>query len=187
MTEEQPMLAPEFDLDAWIDGTCGVTALARIIQRGDLIATRIELEEELKAAAKTRPVDRGVTDRSPEHLRAQLDEVNAQIWGSSIIVTLQDRTTEHRKKVRAAVADSLDINQKDDPDGYFRALLLAEIADSIVKVETPEGKEIPLGPAGFGWERLAKIRERCGDAALIEVVERYQKMTSSAPAVQAPF
>jgi hypothetical protein len=184
---DQPMLAPDFDLDAWIDGTTGITASARIIQRGDLIATRIALEEELQAARKNRQPERGVNDRGTESTRAELDAVNAQIWASSIVVTMEDRTADHRKKVRAQAAADLELNQKDEPERFFHTLLLVEIADSIVKVETPEGKTIPMGPDGFGWRRLQAIREKCGDAALIEVVERYQKMTSSAPAVQAPF
>lgn len=184
---DQPTLAPDFDLDAWIDGTTGITTAARIIQRGDLIARRIELEAELEVARKSRSSERGVTDRGPESIRSELDEVNRQIWESSIVVTMQDRTTDHRKKIRDEAAKQIGLDQKADPDTYFRTLLLVEMADAIVKVETPEGKTIPMGPNGFGWERLSSIRDRCGDAALIEVVERYQKMTSTAPAVQAPF
>jgi hypothetical protein len=184
---EQPTLAPDFDLDAWIDGSCGITTAARIIQRGDLIATRIELEEELRAATKMRPVDRGVNDRGVETIRAELDDVNAQIWSSSIVVTMQDRTQDHRNKLRAKAVEELGLNLKDDEERYYQTLLLVDIADSITKVETPEGKQLPMGPNGFGWERLQAIREKCGEAALIEMVQRYQKMTSSAPAVQAPF
>jgi hypothetical protein len=187
MTDEHPTLSPDFDLDAWIDGTCGITTAAKIVQRGDLIADRIELEEELRAARQPRQIERGVNDRGADSIRTELDELNAQIWASSIVVTMRDSTTDRRRKIRAEAAAELGLNLKDDAERYHYVLLLVEIADSIIKVETPEGKEMPIGPAGFGWERLEKIRERCGDAALIEVIERYREMTSSAPAVQAPF
>jgi hypothetical protein len=183
---DQPALA-DFDLDAWVDGTTGITTTARVIQRGDLIATRIELEEELRVARQARQVDRGINDRGGEAIRAELDQVNSQIWASSLIVTMQDTTSDRRKKIRAKAAEDLNLSIKEDAERYHYVLLLVEIASAIVKVETPEGKTIPLGPDGFGWERLEKIRERCGDASLIELVERYQKMTSAAPAVQAPF
>jgi hypothetical protein len=103
------------------------------------------------------------------------------------VVTMQDRTQDHRNKLRAKAVEELGLNLKDDEERYYQTLLLVDIADSITKVETPEGKQLPMGPNGFGWERLQAIREKCGEAALIEMVQRYQKMTSSAPAVQAPF
>ncbi len=185
MTGEQPKLSPDFDLDAWIDGTCGVTAIARIVQRGDLIAERARLEDELRVARKIRAEDRGLGDQTPETVQAALDEINRDLYESMLLVTIEDRTSDHRKEVREAATEG--ISQKEDQVRYNTVALLAEIADSIIKVETADGRELPLGPDGFGWERLERIRERCGEAALLELVDRYREMTSTAPAVQAPF
>lgn len=184
---EQPELAPDFDLDAWIDGTTGLTSAARIVQRGDLIATRVSLEEDLRAVQNARRIERSITDRGAESIRAELEEINRQIWASSIVVTIQDRTIDHRKAVRAKIIEEVGLDQKADAQRYNYVLLLAEIADAVIKVETPEGKTLNLGPDGFGWQRLDAIRERCGEAALIELLDRYREMTSNAPAVQAPF
>ena len=187
MTDEQPELSADFDLDAWIDGTCGITAVARIVQRGDLIAERSRLEDELRVTRKIRAEDRGLGDQTPETVQAQLDDVNRRLYESMLVVTLEDRTSDHRTRVRDEAAAAEGLNPKEDSFRYNTVTLLAEIADSIIKVETADGKAIPVGADGFGWERLERIRERCGEAALLELVERYREMTSTAPAVQAPF
>lgn len=187
MTDEQPELSADFDLDAWIDGTCGITAVARIVQRGDLIAERSRLEDELRVTRKLRPEERGLNDASPESVQSRLDAVNRQLYESMLVVTIQDRTSDHRTRVREEATAAEGLNAKDDRVRYNTVALLAEIADSIIKVETADGRQLPLGEDGFGWRRLETIRERCGEAALLELVERYREMTSTAPAVQAPF
>lgn len=184
---DQPALSADFDLDAWIDGTCGITATARIVQRGDLIAERSRLEDELHVTKKLKPEERGLQDRTPETVQAQLDEINRRLYESMLLVTIEDRTSDHRREVRDKAAADEDLSPKEDPVRYNTVVLLAEIADSIIKVETPDGKQLPLGPDGFGWQRLSKIRDKCGEAALLELVDRYREMTSTAPAVQAPF
>lgn len=183
---DQPALG-DLDLDAWIDGTTGITGTARIVQKGDLLDDRQRLEDELRLARKVRMEDRGLDYRGSEQIQAELDAVNRRIYDSMLVVTMQDRTTDHRKKIRDAAAKDLQLDVKQDASGYHMTLTLVEIADSIIKVETADGRELPLGPNGFGWERLAKIRERCGEAALMELADRYREMTSTAPAVQAPL
>lgn len=184
---DQPALSADFDLDSWIDGTCGITATAKIVQRGDLISERARLEDELRVTTKVKAEDRGLQDRTPETVQAQLDQVNRDLYESMLLVTIEDRTSDHRMKVREKAAEDEDLNKNEDAVRYNTVTLLAEIADSIIKAETPDGREIALGPDGFGWARLEKIRERCGEAALLELVDRYREMTSTAPAVQAPF
>lgn len=180
-------LDPDFDLDAWIDGTTGATARAKIVRRGDLIAERQRLQEELRTVRQVRPADRGVGDRSPESVQDDLDRVEAEIWESAIVVTMQDRTDAHRREVHAAVAEEIGLSRKDDPQRYTEVTTLAEIADSIIKLETADGREVPLPAGGIGWERLQAIREQSGEAALIELADRYNQMKSTSPAVQAPF
>lgn len=180
-------LDPDFDLDAWISGTTGITARAKIVRRGDLIAERQRLQEELRVVRQLRPAERGVGDRAPESVQEDLDQVEAEIWSSAIVVTMQDRTAAHRAEVHEAVAADLGLSRKDDPQRYNEVTGLAEIADSIIKIETAEGREVPLPAGGFGWERLQQIREQSGEASLIELVDRYQQMKSTSPAVQAPF
>jgi hypothetical protein len=183
---EQPTLT-DLDLDAWIDGTTGITATARIVQKGDLLDDRQRLEDELRLTRKVRAEDRGLDYRGPEQIQTELDNVNRQIWESALVVTMQDRTQQHRTKIRAEAVKDLGLDPKADSERYYIVQNLAEVADSIIKVETTDGREIPLGPNGFGWERLSKILERSGEAALMELFGRYKEMTSSAPAVQAPL
>lgn len=183
---EQPTLGADFDLDAWIDGTRGITTTARILQRGDLIAERARLEDELAVTKRIKPSERGVGDRTPETVESELEQVEAELYSSVMTVTLEDRTTQHRKEIRDKAAEDLQLD-KNDTAKYNETLFLVELADAIIKAETADGRQIAFGPAGFGWERLQKIRERCGEASLFELVDRYKEMTSSAPAVQAPF
>lgn len=183
---DQPALS-DLDLDAWIDGTTGMTTVARIAQRGDLLDDRQRLEDELRLAKKVRAEDRGIDYRGTEQIQNDLDNINRQFYESMLFVTLQDRTADHRRKIRDEAVKELGLDAKEDFATYQMTLTLVEIADSIIKVETADGREIPLGPEGFGWKRLEKIRERCGESSLMELADRYREMTSSAPAVQAPL
>lgn len=187
MSNEQPALSPDFDLDAWIDGTCGITASAAIFQRGDLLAVRERLQNELAVAKSVKPSERGVADRTPDTVQAELERIEADLYGSVLLVTIQDRTVEHRREIRKKATEDLGLDEKEDPLQYNTVLLEVELADAIVKAETADGREIPIGPDGFGWKRLQTIRERCGEASLFDLVARYREMTSTAPAVQAPF
>lgn len=183
---DQPALS-DLDLDAWIDGTTGITAVARIAQRGDLLDDRQRLEDELRLAKKVRAEDRGIDYRGPEQIQNELDNINRKFYDSMLVVTMQDRTADHRRAIRDTATKELGLDSKADPGKYHMTLTLVEIADSIIKVETADGREIPMGPDGFGWQRLEKIRERCGESSLMELADRYREMTSSAPAVQAPL
>lgn len=183
---DQPALS-DLDLDAWIDGTTGITATARIVQKGDLLDDRQRLEDELRLVRKVRPEDRGLEYRGAEQIQAELDNVNRQIWESALVVTMQDRTQQHRNTIRAKAVKELQLDVKADPERFYTVQNLVEIADSIIKVETTSGREIPMGPSGFGWERLERILNQSGEAALMELFGRYKEMTSSAPAVQAPL
>lgn len=184
---DQPALSPDFDLDAWIDGSRGITALARIVQRGDLIAKRTRLEDELRVARKVKPEERGLQDQTPETIQAKLDQIDQDLYDSMLVVTIEDRTTERRVKVREQAAEAEGLKADGDKLRYNTVTFLAELADAIIKVETADGRQIPLGPEGFGWKRLEKIRDKCGEASLVELVDRYRDMTSNAPAVRAPF
>lgn len=180
-------LDPNFDIDAWIDGTTGITSTARIIKRGDLVAERQRLREELRAAKQVRPHERSVGDPTPESVEDELERVEAEIWESSIVVTMQDRTEARREEIRKAVAEAEGLSMQDDAGRYQDVTSLAVIADSIIKLESADGRELPLPAGGFGWERLERIREQSGEAALLELADRYHTMTRTSPAVQAPF
>jgi hypothetical protein len=182
---EQPAL-DALDLDAWIDGATGITASARIIQKGDLLAKRTRLEEELRITRKIPASERGLDDRDPNQIQLELDDTNRQIYDSMLVVTMRDRTQDYRKSLRERLITELDLDLKGNPD-HYQILSTHMIADAIIKVETADGREIPMGPNGFGGDRLLRIEDQCGASATIELYERYKEMTSSAPAVQAPL
>lgn len=169
----------DFDLDAWIDGTTGITRAARILQRGDLLARRDQLEAELEAAKKVPARDRGVDDRTPQQIEADIEDCYEQIWGSMLWVHVQDRTNARRSKL----VEDLREQGIEDPMTIGYHLW----ADAIVKVEAADGREVPLGPDGFGAERLRRIVAAAGDTAVAELSRAYQEVTSQAPTVRAPL
>lgn len=169
----------DFDLDAWIDGTTGITGVARIVQRGDLLATRDRLERELETVKRMPAEDRAVGDRTPESVEAELERCYEQLWQSMLWVHVQDRTQDRRHRIAQAL--------KDDGVDDTETIGWHVVADSIVKVETADGRQVPLGEDGFGAQRLLAIRDRVGDAGLIDLRRVYGEVTSQAPAVRAPL
>lgn len=168
----------DFDLDAWIDGTTGITGVARIVQRGDLLAKRDRLAADLETAKKIPASDRGVGDRSPQTIEAELEQVYEQLWHSMLWVHIQDRTQDRRTRLAKQLTDD---GVSPEDVGYYL------LADAIVKVETADGKTVPMGPDGFGGRRLLAIRDKAGDAALIDASRVFREVTASAPAVRAPL
>lgn len=174
---DQPRQA-DFDLDAWVDGTTGVTGVARILQRGDLLAKRDRLRLELEVARKIPPDQRGVNDRGPEVIKDELDAVYAELAKSILYAHVQDRTEGRRDSIR----DRLKKRGVTDPD----TVGLHVVADAIVKLETPDGQTIDL-PDGFPPEKLRKIRDQGGDSTLLDLFRVFQEVTSQAPTIQAPL
>src|SRR5690606_18052413 len=139
MSIEQPALSADFDLDAWIDGTCGITAVARIVQRGDHIAERSRLEDALRVARKLRPEERRLNEAWKEKIQSRLEDVNQQLYASILVFTIQDRTSEHRTRVWEEATAAEGLHPTEDRVRYNTVALLAEIADSIIRVETADG------------------------------------------------
>lgn len=172
------MKLADFDLDAWIDGTTGITGVARIVQRGDLLAKRDRLAADLETARKIPADQRGLTDRDPRTIEAELEQCYAELWNSMLWVHVQGRTDGRRADmVKRLKGEGVDL----DDIGYHL------MADAIVKVETADGRVVPLGEDGFGAERLITIRDRAGDAALIDLSRVFREVTATAPAVRAPL
>lgn len=167
----------EFDLDAWIDGTTGITGTARIYQRGDLLAELDNLERRIEVAKGVPASQRGADDDSPDTLRAQWDTVAEELLSSSITVYIQDRTEGHRQAIR----DRLKKDKVSDPD----TASLHVLADAIVKVETADGR-IREFPDGFPPEKLRQIRDRGGDNALTAAWATFQRVIQQEPDVSGP-
>lgn len=178
-----PDLSSDFDLDKWIDGTCGLTKPARIYQRGDLITKLDRLDEEIAAAKVVAKGDRGINDKSPDQLQKEWDAVAEELASTALLVHVQDRTQERRRGIRdRMVKDGLKLSDENDAD----TILLHTVADAIVKVETPDGRVKEL-PDGFPPNKLRDIRDRLGDAALLPLMIAFNEVTQQAPSVAAPL
>lgn len=179
-----PDLPGDFDLDAWIDGTCGFTKPARIYQRGDLIARLEELEAEIEAAKAVPKGDRGINDRSPEQLQKEWEQVAEEVAATALLVHVQDRTQERRRGIRDRLVKEHNLKLDDENDAD--TILLHTMADAIVKIATPDGKVKEL-PDGFPPNKLRNIRDRVGDAALVPLIVAFNQVTQEAPSVAAPL
>jgi hypothetical protein len=184
---QHPPGAPaDFDLDAWIDGTCGITRTARIYQRGDLLATIDLLKQELEVAKKTPKDQRAVGDRTPEQVEEEWAATAEQLVASAIVVHVQDRTEERRRKIREDLAKKMKVNLDDLAPADDETISLHLIADAIVKVESLDGKTRAF-PDGFPPNRLRDLKDRLGDSGLFDLVETFRRVTREAPVVAAPL
>jgi hypothetical protein len=190
------------DLDGWIDGTCRLTRSAKVFQRGDLLTQILQLESEreisiaeLDGAKKTAAKDRGLTDRTPDLIQAEIDELTRQIdelsetaAASALTVHVQDRTEVRRETIRMGVLKKLGIDKDKLTDASpedRETVSLHVLADAIIKVEQ-SGKTLEF-PDGFPVPKLRSMVERLGDAAFQGVWTAYYRVTSEAPDVSAPL
>lgn len=190
-TDAVSSVSNELDLDAWIDGTCGLTRTARIFQRGDLITKIEQLEKERDVAievAKTLPKgERNANDRGPEQIQQEIDELSVQAAESALIMHVQDRTEERRNGIRERLLKAMKVSDEDKLSfENTETINLHIIADAIIKVETPDGKTKDL-PEGFPPNKLRELVQRLGDAALGDLWMAFRRVTMEAPHVSAPL
>lgn len=183
----QPVNTATFDLDAWIDGTCGITTTAKIYQRGDLLPEIERLQRELEIAKEIPKDQRGVTDVGPDAIEERYAEVAQQWADSAITVYIQDRTEERRRNIRNTVLKPLKLDPEKDkvPVDVQDTIILNWIADAIVKVE--QGGAVKDLPDGFPVNKLRALRDRLGDSGLVEVRDAFFRVISDAPSVAAPL
>lgn len=185
MPETENAIAPAtFDLDAWIDGTCGLTRIAKVYRRGDLLAKLDELERRLEAAKTVDNKDRGVTDDGFDELIAEYETVAEEFTASALTMHVQDRTDGRRRKIRDRLIKEVKLDPKTDDDS--ETIYLHQLADAIVKVETPDGAAQEF-PDGFPVNKLREIKDRLGDTGIFELMEAFRKVTMEAPSVAAPL
>lgn len=189
--KESAAVSDELDLDKWLDGTCGLTRTAKIYQRGDLIAAIDELERELAVAQRVEKElgkgERGLTDRSAEQIRREIDDLSREVLDSALILHVQDRTEERRVKIREECLKQLKVSDEDNMSFADRETINYRIiADAIVKIETADGKAKQL-PDGLPPNKLREMVQRLGDAALGDLWTAYRRVTMEAPQVSAPL
>lgn len=190
-THDTASVSDELDLDAWIDGTCGLTRTAKIYQRGDLIAAIDQLEKEREVALRVEKElpkgDRSATDRGSAQIQREIDDLSAEVLKSALIVHVQDRTEERRVKIRRRLLKDMKLSDDESiPFEDTETINLHIIADAIVKIETPDGKTKQL-PDGLPPNKLREMIQRLGDAALGELWSAYRRVTMEAPHVSAPL
>lgn len=183
---EMQSVSDELDLDAWIDGTCGLTRRAKIYQRGDLLTELDRLYGELEIVKKIPKEDRGVDDKGPEQIQQEIDDLSVLAAESAMTVHIQDRTDERRKKIRDRLIKDMDANKDKLTEEQEETIGLHVLADAMIRVEV-DGKSKDLLPGGFPPNKLREIRDRVGDSGLFDCWKTFNRVTSEAPHVSAPL
>lgn len=171
--------AASLNLDNWINGVTTHRRNANVIQRGDLIKRLHELGRELEVQEQVEPEERGVGDEAPESLQSEIEQIEREVWDSTIVVTVEDRTEIRRTDIRE--------KQKKKGVQDYTVLGLHVIADAIVMVKTTGGEILAQGYNCVSYDQLATIRTNAGDVALLQLNSEFNKLISTAPEVSAPL
>ncbi len=175
----------ELDLDAWVDGTCGLTITAKIFRDGDTLSQIDQLNRELEVVKKIPKEHRGINDQTPELIERQIEELSEKAMASVLVVHIQDRTEERRETIRERVLKDIGANPKDTTHEQRETVAIHVLADAIVKAES--GGKTKALPEGFPPNQLRAIRDSLGDSGLIDCWNAFTKVTTEAPRVAAPL
>lgn len=173
----------DLDLDAWINGTCGLTRTAKIYQRGDLLVRLDELKREIEIAQETPKEQRGANDISVDSLMDEWERLAEELEASALVVHIQDRTAERRRRLQDRLTKEVKLDPTNPDDN--NTIGLHQLADAIVKYQV--GDVVKDCPDGFPPNQLRAILDRVGDSGLMNLNEVYYKVISEAPSVTAPL
>lgn len=173
----------DLDLDAWINGTCGLTRTAKIYQRGDLLVRLDELKREIEIAQETPKEQRGANDISVDSLMDEWERLAEELEASALVVHIQDRTAERRRRLQDRLTKEVKLDPTNPDDN--NTIGLHQLADAIVKYQV--GDAVKDCPDGFPPNQLRAILDRVGDSGLMNLNEVYYKVISEAPSVTAPL
>lgn len=182
---ESAAVSDELDLDAWVDGTCGLTRTAQIFRDGATLAKIEALRQDLEVLKKVPKDQRGVSDQSPEQIEREIDDLSATVMESALTVHIQDRTDERRRKIRDRLIKDMGADKNKLTEDQQETIGLHTLADAIVQVDSG-GKSKKL-PDGFPPNKLRELRDKLGDSGLFGCWNAYYKVTSEAPSVSAPL
>jgi hypothetical protein len=186
MTDFSPELgaSTELDLDGWIDGTCRLSRAAKIYQRGDLITRLDNLQRELEMARKMPADQRSLTDKTPDALADEWEQLAEMLTRTAMTVHVEDRTEERRRHIRERLIKENKLQPEKNLDDS-ETIILHLVADAITKVEV-DGR-VQEFPEGFPVNKLRALKDRLGDSAIMDVRDQFFKVISEAPTVTAPL
>jgi len=103
MSDGSNLDTASFDLDSWIDDVVRPEVTVFLYPNKAQFEARLKaIEDQIPAAEKSSPDDRGLDDPSPESLRAQVAELAAERDASALPVRVQQRTKLERGETLAA-------------------------------------------------------------------------------------
>ncbi|MGN6245111.1 MAG: hypothetical protein ACTHQ3_15775 [Motilibacteraceae bacterium] len=180
-TEHDDIAPADFDLDAWIDGTKPTERSCVIVGRGDLIAQAEELLRQYEALQRSER-EASVTETTLGALEAEMEQVEQQIEASKAVWYLKALTPEEIRT--AAKAAEKAAKRSGDPAKDENADYTAyQIAAAVVRVERADGSTA----AGITGPQILKLKDRLGEAVVLQLFSTLQKAMSEDPSVSAPF
>lgn len=209
MTElTNPETAPEFDFDAWLDGSKRTERAVDIYGRGDLLAVIDKLEAEQRKLASIPEADRAMSDGDGSHLQGDIDALMLQMNASKLElrVTFLDDEEQAliRKEVKKDLKAEADAASREAAVEARESCARAEIkvpadVNQVVRRMTTDAanlvfeREISIRTLAacvvhpvMSVEQVRKLYTKIGDSQIAVITAAYTRASIEAPEVQVP-
>lgn len=200
--------APDFDLEAWLDGAKRTERAVTVYSRGDLLADIDKLEAEQRTVGSIPEADRAMSDGDGSHLQAQIDELYLKLDASKLEMRVTFLDDEEQAKIRDEVKSELkseadaaakkaaveareqctrsEITLKSDVDQVVRRMTAAaseKVIEREVSIRTLSACLVhpPMSP-----DQVRKLYKVIGDSQVAMISAAYARASVEAPEVQVP-
>lgn len=206
MTE--PTNAPDFDLEAWLDGAKRTERAVTVYGRADLLAVIDKLEAEQRTLRVIPEGGRALSDGNGDQLQAQIDALYVQMDESKLELRVTFLDDEELAEIRSAVkrdlATEIDVAAKvavqEARDGCRRSEITApNDINTVVRRMTAEAtsavieREVTIRTLAkclvhpvMDADMVRKLYKKIGDAQIARVSQAYTRASVEAPEVQVP-
>lgn len=140
MSDDSNLDASTFDLDSWIDGIVRPEITVELYPHEVEFGLRVKaIQDQIPAAEKTRPEDRGLDDPSPEQLLAQIQELKAERTARALRVRVSQLTDDEIVAATRAAVEAK-ATEKDAPL-YVVAAACVEPAFTVEQLKKLRGRD----------------------------------------------
>ncbi|AIX99772.1 hypothetical protein ART_0174 [Arthrobacter sp. PAMC 25486] len=152
-----------FDLEAWIGGATTKERRVTVYQKSGLIGQIDILKEELTIARRIPTGQRGISDRSPAKIEAEIRTLAQSFADSALVVRVKGLTEDHSSRLRKNAVVDAEKNRRKLSDEARSALgMRAVLLESIVFPKFTDEKQ------------LKTFAEAIGDGQYVQIIEAYQ-------------
>lgn len=140
MSDDSNLDASSFNLDAWIDGQVRPEITVELYPHDVEFGLRLKaIQDQVPAAEKTRPEDRGLDDPSVEQLFAQIQELKAERTAKALRVRVRQLLDDEIVEA-ARLASEAKASERDAPL-YIVAAACVEPAFTVEQLKRLRGRD----------------------------------------------